>query len=95
MFDSTWSTLPKRDSDALMACYGDKQNVVDAFTFRRMALDTSENLVKVIDGILDTLTDGEHSRTIKQLEGNNTETEEEKSASEVFELFKCPISEII
>jgi bromodomain-containing protein 7/9 len=67
-FDSTWATLDKRDSDLLISCYGDRTNAADALALRQSVQDSSENLLRVVDGILDSLTDGEHSRTIKALE---------------------------
>ncbi|KAI6182584.1 Bromodomain-containing protein 7 [Aphelenchoides bicaudatus] len=67
-FDSTWATLSKRDSDALTAVYGSKKNMADAMTLRQMAADSGACLLKAVDGILDSLTDGEHSKTMKELE---------------------------
>jgi hypothetical protein len=67
-FDSTWASLNKRDSEMLTACYGDTQNTSDALALRQFAIDSNENLVKMVDNLLDTLTDGEHSRTMECLE---------------------------
>jgi hypothetical protein len=47
-----------------------------------MAADSGASLLKAVDGILDTLTDGEHTRTMKQLEGE-TEKEEIEPTTKV------------
>lgn len=67
-FDSTWATLNKHDSELLFACYGDQQNATDAFSFRQMVSGCDESYLKHVDNMLDQLTDGEHSKTIKSLE---------------------------
>ncbi|KAI6178399.1 Bromodomain protein [Aphelenchoides besseyi] len=77
-FDSTWASLTKRDSDMLLACYGDRQNTTDALSLRQMASDAG--FVEAIDGILDLLTDGEHSRTLNHLE---KQTDEHMAEEEV------------
>lgn len=76
-YDSTWATMSKRDSDLLVSCYGDKQNVADAMALRQSVANASENLIRVVDGLLDTLTDGEHSRTLKALETPENEAKAE------------------
>lgn len=72
-FDSTWATLNKHDSELLFACYGNQQNATDALSLRNMVLDCEESYLKHVDNILNQLTDGEHSRTIKELEKNEDE----------------------
>ncbi|KAI6203087.1 hypothetical protein M3Y94_00516100 [Aphelenchoides besseyi] len=77
-FDSTWASLTKRDSDMLLACYGDRQNTTDALALRQMASDAG--FAEAIDGILDILTDGEHSRTLNHLEKQTDESMPEDEA---------------
>ncbi|KAI6241214.1 Bromodomain protein [Aphelenchoides fujianensis] len=72
-FDSTWASLNKRDSDLLLGCYGDKQNTIDALSLRQMASEAG--FTDAIDGILDVLTDGEHSRTLGVLKDGASRTE--------------------
>lgn len=66
-FDSTWATLNKHDSQLLFTCYGSQQNATDALALRQMVADCDEIYLKHVDGMLDSLTDGEHSRTMKAL----------------------------
>ncbi|VDM95172.1 unnamed protein product [Thelazia callipaeda] len=69
-YDSTWATLCERDSRLLLGTYGDKTNVTNAITLRQMVENTSEHMIKVVDDLLDTLTSGEHRRTLKALESD-------------------------
>ncbi|VDK75517.1 unnamed protein product [Litomosoides sigmodontis] len=67
-FDSTWATLCERDSRLLLGTYGDRTNVTNAISLREMVDNAGEYMIKVVDDLLDTLTNGEHRRTIKALE---------------------------
>ncbi|CAD5206733.1 unnamed protein product [Bursaphelenchus okinawaensis] len=93
-YDSTWSSLNKRDSDLLLSCYGDKNNTSDAVSLRQMALDAGGCLVKAVDGILDILTDGEHSKTLKELNSEVTEEEAKKEAETQAEETLAEISKL-
>ncbi|VDM82875.1 unnamed protein product, partial [Strongylus vulgaris] len=63
-YDSTWATLTKRDSDLLLRTYGDRATIADVMSLRNMVEDAGAHFIKVVDDLLDTLTDGEHSRTM-------------------------------
>ncbi|EFO22278.1 hypothetical protein LOAG_06208 [Loa loa] len=67
-FDSTWATLCERDSRLLLGTYGDRTNVMNAVSLREMVDNCGEYMIKVVDDLLDTLTNGEHRRTVKALE---------------------------
>ncbi|CAJ0962740.1 unnamed protein product, partial [Mesorhabditis belari] len=70
-FDSTWASMDKEESDLFLRTYGDRENVADALSLRSMVTNTNDHMLKVVDEFLDGLTDGEHSRTIRQLEKTN------------------------
>jgi len=69
-FDSTWASLSKRDSDLLTTCYGDQANASEAIALRQMVEEADASVLGVVDGFLDKLTDGEHSRTMTALGGD-------------------------
>lgn len=71
-YDSTWSTLNKRDSDLLLSCYGDKDNVADVFALRQMVAGAGPMASSVVEEMLNELTEGEHRKTIAELEGKQT-----------------------
>lgn len=45
-----------------------RTNVTNAISLREMVDNAGEYMIKVVDDLLDTLTNGEHRRTIKALE---------------------------
>ncbi|KAL3997419.1 hypothetical protein ACH3XW_10835 [Acanthocheilonema viteae] len=69
-FDSTWATLCERDSRLLLGTYGDRTNVTNTVSLREMVDNAGEYMIKVVDDLLDTLTNGEHRRTIKAVEAD-------------------------
>ncbi|KHJ80105.1 hypothetical protein OESDEN_20228 [Oesophagostomum dentatum] len=72
-YDSTWATLTKSDSDLLLRTYGDRSTVADVMSLRNMVEDAGDHFIKVVDDLLDTLTDGEHSRTMVELKKKEPE----------------------
>uniref|UniRef100_A0A1I7WSA8 Bromo domain-containing protein n=1 Tax=Heterorhabditis bacteriophora TaxID=37862 RepID=A0A1I7WSA8_HETBA len=85
-YDSTWATLTKRDSDLLLRTYGDRSTVSDVMSLRNMVTDAGAHFIKVVDDLLDTLTDGEHSRTIQCLENKNDKVEPKENVEDIAEL---------
>uniref|UniRef100_A0A8R1I8D5 Bromo domain-containing protein n=1 Tax=Caenorhabditis japonica TaxID=281687 RepID=A0A8R1I8D5_CAEJA len=69
MYDSTWSTMSKEDTDLFLRTYGDRANATDVVSLRRFVSGCDE-FSEMVNGLLDTLTDGEHSRAMKELETN-------------------------
>ncbi|KAK6726761.1 hypothetical protein RB195_004836 [Necator americanus] len=84
-YDSTWATLTKRDSDLLLRTYGDRSTVADVMSLRNMVEDAGAHFIKVVDDLLDTLTDGEHSRTMVELKKKQTD-EKPRNNEDVSEL---------
>ncbi|TKR93596.1 hypothetical protein L596_008018 [Steinernema carpocapsae] len=83
-FDSTWATLNQRDTELLVSTYGSRENVADAMALKQVVKGTSEDYDKAVDNMLNMLTDGEHGRTMKELEKDREAlkkaAEEEKKA---------------
>lgn len=67
-YDSTWASLTKKDSDLLLRTYGDRSTASDVVSMRNMVADAGEHFIKLVDDMLDTLTDGEHTRAYNTLE---------------------------
>jgi bromodomain-containing protein 7/9 len=65
-YDSTFSNLTKEDSDLVISAYGSEAGVQYAESIMNFAKD-SDYLLNVVDNLLDTLTDGEHSKTMATL----------------------------
>ncbi|WKX92622.1 hypothetical protein Q1695_010559 [Nippostrongylus brasiliensis] len=75
-YDSTWATLTKRDSDLLLRTYGDRSTVADVMSLRNM----------VVDDLLDTLTDGEHSRAMAEFKKGDEEVVKPKDDEDISDL---------
>uniref|UniRef100_A0A914Y637 Bromo domain-containing protein n=1 Tax=Panagrolaimus superbus TaxID=310955 RepID=A0A914Y637_9BILA len=68
MYDTTWATMNQRDSELLAQTYGDRENAADIFQLRQMVVDSGGYFLELFDNMLNTLTDGEHSRTVETLQ---------------------------
>ncbi|GFU13358.1 bromodomain-containing protein 7 [Trichonephila clavipes] len=66
-YDSTFSNLSKEDSDLVLSTYGDELGVQYAESLTNFAKD-SDFMINYVDNVLDSLTHGEHSKTVKILE---------------------------
>ncbi|VDK43661.1 unnamed protein product [Anisakis simplex] len=93
-YDSTWATLCDRDSKLLLSCYGDKQNVMNGIALRNMVEDSGEHLMKLVDDMLDTLTDGEHSKTIKALQTEPDAKVPELDSNDDVEKLLCEVESL-
>uniref|UniRef100_A0AC34Q839 Bromo domain-containing protein n=1 Tax=Panagrolaimus sp. JU765 TaxID=591449 RepID=A0AC34Q839_9BILA len=74
-YDSTWATLSKRDSDLLINTYGDKENAAGVMQLRQMVMDAGGHYLPIFDGMLNALTDGEHSKIMEALQMNEKDFE--------------------
>uniref|UniRef100_A0AC35F772 Bromo domain-containing protein n=1 Tax=Panagrolaimus sp. PS1159 TaxID=55785 RepID=A0AC35F772_9BILA len=74
MYDTTWATMNQRDSELLTQTYGDRENAADIFQLRQMVVDSGGYFLELFDNMLNTLTDGEHSRVIDTLHSSEKET---------------------
>uniref|UniRef100_A0A914HCU6 Bromo domain-containing protein n=1 Tax=Globodera rostochiensis TaxID=31243 RepID=A0A914HCU6_GLORO len=70
-FDMTWATMSSRDSDLILSCYGDKDNVADACALRQMATNSGSLASSLVESMLNDLTENEHSKTLAMLENSN------------------------
>ncbi|KAI3415836.1 hypothetical protein GPALN_005408 [Globodera pallida] len=70
-FDMTWATMSSRDSDLILSCYGDKDNVADACALRHMATNSGPLASSLVESMLNDLTENEHSKTLALLEDSN------------------------
>uniref|UniRef100_A0A183F3A1 Bromo domain-containing protein n=1 Tax=Heligmosomoides polygyrus TaxID=6339 RepID=A0A183F3A1_HELPZ len=81
-YDSTWATLSKRDSDLLLRTYGDRSTVADVMSLKEMVSD-AVHIFQVVDDLLDTLTDGEHSRAMAEFKKGDVVSSFWKNISEL------------
>ncbi|XP_076367611.1 bromodomain-containing protein 7-like [Tachypleus tridentatus] len=85
-YDSTFANLSKEESDLLYSTYGDDLGVQYAQSLRGFAQDC-DYVMTMVDNLLDTLTGGQHSETIRILNEKQKIKEEDErilKASKVF-----------
>ncbi|KFM63903.1 Bromodomain-containing protein 7, partial [Stegodyphus mimosarum] len=81
-YDSTFSNLSKEESDLVLSTYGDELGLQYADSLTSFAKD-NDYVLHMVDNILDSLTGGEHSKTVKILEEKRKVREEEAQARKV------------
>ncbi|GMT28688.1 hypothetical protein PFISCL1PPCAC_19985 [Pristionchus fissidentatus] len=64
--DSTWATMKKSESDLLLRTYGDRKLASDALSASSFARN-APSIYVIMSGLLDKMTDGEHSWAEKSL----------------------------
>ncbi|CAO4361398.1 unnamed protein product [Caenorhabditis nigoni] len=74
MYDTTWSTMTKDDTDLFLRTYGDKANAVGAISMRNF-VENCPDFAQAVEKKLNMATDGEHSKTMKAIEGMKEEEE--------------------
>lgn len=82
-YDSTYSNLSKEESDLLYSTYGDETGYQYAKSIQAYTKDCDNYVVKMVDSLLDTLTNGEHSKTMAVIEANHKEAQTSNAATAV------------
>uniref|UniRef100_V9KKZ2 Bromodomain-containing protein 7 n=1 Tax=Callorhinchus milii TaxID=7868 RepID=V9KKZ2_CALMI len=67
-YDSTCANLSKEDSDLLYSTYGDDSSLLGSFSVQQFLASNSDYSVDMVDNLLDSLTNGEHSKALKELQ---------------------------
>ncbi|XP_048403121.2 bromodomain-containing protein 7 isoform X2 [Stegostoma tigrinum] len=68
VYDSTCANLSKEDSDLVYSTYGDELGMSGSFSVQQFLASNEDYSVNMVDNLLDSLTNGEHSKTMKELE---------------------------
>lgn len=68
-YDSTFANLSKEESDLVYSTYGDELGVQYAESLLSFAKDC-DYVMDMVDNLLDVLTSGEHSKTVRVLEAH-------------------------
>ncbi|KAK3611451.1 hypothetical protein CHS0354_027176 [Potamilus streckersoni] len=78
MYDTSFANVTKDESDLLYSTYGDESGVQYAKSVMKFVEDAGECAIKIVDSLLDALTNKEHTKTMKIL----AQKEEELRKSE-------------
>ncbi|KAF5904420.1 bromodomain-containing protein 7 isoform X1, partial [Clarias magur] len=74
-YDSSFANISKEDSDLIYSCYGDESSLQGSESAADFLAKSEEHMSRLADNILDSLTNGEHSRRLKETEASMQEEE--------------------
>uniref|UniRef100_A0A8C9TNX4 Bromodomain containing 7 n=1 Tax=Scleropages formosus TaxID=113540 RepID=A0A8C9TNX4_SCLFO len=87
VYDSSFANVSKEDSDLIYSFYGDESSLQGSESISEFLSKTEEHMSKLADNILDALTNGEHSKSLLEMEMTTEEgedpAEEAESANDV------------
>uniref|UniRef100_A0A8B9BG53 Bromodomain containing 7 n=1 Tax=Anser brachyrhynchus TaxID=132585 RepID=A0A8B9BG53_9AVES len=72
-YDSTFANISKEDSDLIYSTYGEDSNQ-GSFSIHEFLMKSQDYPFLMADSLLDVLTKGGHSRSLRELEANETKT---------------------
>ncbi|KAB5525853.1 hypothetical protein PHYPO_G00145000 [Pangasianodon hypophthalmus] len=81
-YDSSFANISKEDSDLIYSCYGDESSLQGSESIADFLAKSEEHMSRLADNILDSLTNGEHSRHLKETEASGQEEEEPAEKSD-------------
>uniref|UniRef100_H3CQT4 Uncharacterized protein n=1 Tax=Tetraodon nigroviridis TaxID=99883 RepID=H3CQT4_TETNG len=67
-YDSSFGNISKEESDLIYSAYGDKSSLQCSDSLSEFLAKSDEYVYKLADNLLDVLTNGEHSKTLKKTE---------------------------
>ncbi|KAM9861022.1 bromodomain-containing protein 7 isoform 2-T2 [Aulostomus maculatus] len=84
-YDSSFSNVSKEDSDLIYAVYGDESSLQGSDSMSEFLAKSDEYVFKLADNLLDALTNGTHSKTLRVTEPveEPANSQEEKDNMEV------------
>ncbi|XP_029282948.1 bromodomain-containing protein 7 isoform X2 [Cottoperca gobio] len=78
-YDSSFANVSKEDSDLICSLYGEESSPQGADSLKDFLAKSDEYVYKLADNVLDALTNGEHSKTLKETQvDGETNTQEDK-----------------
>ncbi|XP_076604191.1 bromodomain-containing protein 7 isoform X2 [Chaetodon auriga] len=84
-YDSSFANISKEDSDLIYSSYGEESSLQGSDSLSESLAKSDEYVYKLADNLLDALTNGEHSKTLKETVVEATNTAENKNVMEVAE----------
>uniref|UniRef100_A0A665VDH2 Bromodomain containing 7 n=1 Tax=Echeneis naucrates TaxID=173247 RepID=A0A665VDH2_ECHNA len=85
-YDSSFANISKEDSDLIYSFYGEESSLQGSDSLSEFLAKSDEYVYKLADNLLDAMTNGEHSKALKETEPQMEEsanTQEDKGDSEV------------
>ncbi|XP_068424081.1 bromodomain-containing protein 7 isoform X1 [Clinocottus analis] len=85
-YDSSFANISKEDSDLVSSLYGEESEPLGSDSLSKYLAKSDEYVYKLADNVLDAITNGEHSKSLKEAEPQvekETNTQEDPSDMEV------------
>ncbi|XP_012682459.1 bromodomain-containing protein 7 isoform X2 [Clupea harengus] len=70
-YDSSFANISKEDSDLIYSIYGEESSSQGSDSMANFLSRSEEHMSRMGDNMLDALTNGQHSKTLKETEANN------------------------
>uniref|UniRef100_A0A0N5BAD6 Bromo domain-containing protein n=1 Tax=Strongyloides papillosus TaxID=174720 RepID=A0A0N5BAD6_STREA len=86
-YDSTWASMTKKDSDMFYNCYGSRENTGLAFQMMNTIKDCDESYIKIVNEMLDDITNGEHSKAMEEFKTKDDSDSDDEEMSR-YDLYK-------
>ncbi|XP_073320264.1 bromodomain-containing protein 7 isoform X2 [Pagrus major] len=67
-YDSSFANISKEESDLIFSSYGDESSPQGSDSLSEFLANSDEYVYKLADNLLDAITNGEHSKTLKETE---------------------------
>uniref|UniRef100_A0A4W6EA62 Bromodomain containing 7 n=1 Tax=Lates calcarifer TaxID=8187 RepID=A0A4W6EA62_LATCA len=67
-YDSSFANISKEDSDLIYSLYGEESSLQGSDSLSEFLAKSDEYVYKLADNLLDAMTNGEHSKTLKETE---------------------------
>uniref|UniRef100_A0A8C4IMU3 Bromodomain containing 7 n=1 Tax=Dicentrarchus labrax TaxID=13489 RepID=A0A8C4IMU3_DICLA len=67
-YDSSFANISKEDSDLIYSSYGEEASLQGSDSLSEFLAKSDEYVYKLADNLLDAMTNGEHSKTLKETE---------------------------
>ncbi|RVE74806.1 hypothetical protein OJAV_G00025750 [Oryzias javanicus] len=80
--DSSFSNISKDDSDLIYSLYGEESSLQGSDSLSEFLAKSEEYVYKVADNLLDAMTNGEHSKSLKEAETADAQTEKTTNSQE-------------
>ncbi|XP_041917085.1 bromodomain-containing protein 7 isoform X2 [Alosa sapidissima] len=81
-YDSSFANVSKEDSDLIYSFYGEESNSQGSDSMANFLSKSEEHMSRLGDNMLDALTNGQHSKTLKEMEANDPVQEVPAAGSE-------------
>ncbi|XP_054464505.1 bromodomain-containing protein 7 isoform X2 [Anoplopoma fimbria] len=83
VYDSSFANISKEDSDLVYSLYGEESEPPGSDSLTEFLAKSDEYVYKLADNVLDALTNGEHSKALKEAETLQKETNTQENADDM------------